>query len=208
MRFVDPDGRKLRIAGKAETVIGDLARVVATNRGSELVNTLIDSNSQYEIRTTFFRRSSGFKILPNPKGGTINGIIYADDPWNKGENNIMYDGWEISSSDEHLSFAEERAVSFGNYLREAYGMTTFRESYESIGIKKGDKDLRQFRANEKDKVSNFKSLGGNKAKNSFGFSYTRGNKTHYMIISQDKDKNIEIKSYKNKDEYNEAAAKW
>ena len=185
-----------------------------------------DSGSLYEINTVFLKSNSIFVYAPNFGGGIKFLINYADDPWTTGENDIMYDGWEIlghemqhgtdfedgvinfGSNEEHIRYAERRAVSFGNYLREAYGITSFRESYKKVGIEKGDKGLRQYKAKDNEKVSNFKALGGNKVGNSFGFSYKRGKKNQFMIISHDKNRTLNIKFYDDEDEYKNATEDW
>lgn len=165
-------------------------------------------------------------MAPDFRDGFKYPIKYANDPWTTGENDIMYEGWEIlghemqhgsdfedgliqftSSMDSQLPFAEGRAVSFGNYLRESYGMNSFRSSYDGKTWN-GDKSFRQFKVSNSDKVSNFKSLGGNKDGTSYGFSYTRANKNKYMVISYDKDKNLNINYYDNEDEYKKATENW
>lgn len=118
---------------------------------------------------------------------------------------------------------EPRAVSFGNYLRQAYSLSPLREQYGNI---KGD--FHQFAGNEE--ISNFTTLGNNSDKTSYGFSYTKtttivesyktflGIKmpdktrtetaTYYMTVSRDKNNNVSFQTFSNEEAYKKATSNW
>jgi hypothetical protein len=66
------------------------------------------------------------------------------------------------------------------------------------------------------KYDNFQSLGNNKDKTSYGYSYTtttyqEGNEktdTKYIIVTMDKDKAFTYRRYDNEDEYKRATKGW
>ena len=118
---------------------------------------------------------------------------------------------------------EPRAVSFGNYLRQAYSLSPLREQYGNI---KGN--FHQFTGNEE--ISNFTTLGNNSDKTSYGFSYTKtttivesyktflGIKTpdktrtetatYYMTVSRDKNNNVSFQTFSNEEAYKKATSNW
>jgi hypothetical protein len=134
-------------------------------------------------------------------------------------NNVFNSTNAVYSKD----IAEPRAVSFGNYLRNAYSLSPSREKY---GLIKGD--FHQFGGG--DKISDFTTLGNNSDKTSYGFSYTKtttkvesyitafGNKipdkksttsaTYYMTVTMSENKNATYKIYDNEDEYRKATQGW
>ena len=120
---------------------------------------------------------------------------------------------------------EPRAVSFENYLRDAYGLEPSRNKYGSI-----DGNFHQFSGNGSEKISNFTTLGSNEDGTSMGFSYTKTTTTvlsykkfgilkvpnetktetttYYMTVSMDADKNVTYQIYNNKKDYNNATSGW
>lgn len=118
---------------------------------------------------------------------------------------------------------EPRAVSFGNYLRQAYSLSPLREQYGNI---KGN--FHQFTGNEE--ISNFTTLGNNSEKTSYGFSYTKTTTivesyktfldiktpdktrtetaTYYMTVSRDKNKNVSFQTFNNEEAYKKATSNW
>lgn len=118
--------------------------------------------------------------------------------------------------------AEPRAVSFANDLARAYSLA-LRETYGSL-----EGDFYQFSGG--DKISNFKLLGSNSDKTSFGFNYTKTTtttvgqrmsawgipepirktetSTYYMTVNMDELKNVTYQIYDNEEEYKKAIFNW
>ena len=186
--FIDPDGRKIRLANNYAGAMENIARIVATSYGSHVINQLISDPKTYTMRSVFFTTSSDF----DPDNRRIR---YVGNPWRKtvyrdgGANTSMtVMGHEIFHAYEHtrIGFTKEnvresfklrnaletRAVSFANYLRAAYGLE-LRNQYPPY-----EGDFNQFAGGDRsEKISDFTTLGGNKSGTSMGFSYVKTTKT-------------------------------
>ena len=123
----------------------------------------------------------------------------------------------------NVNITEPRAVSFANYLREAYNLTPLRERYGGI-----QGNFHQFRADEL--ITDFKQIDMSKDQTKIGYSYTKTttivdsyktiynrrfpDKTHtetsnnYIIVSRDKDNNISFEEYDSYDKYAKSREKW
>lgn len=216
--------------------IENIAKIAATKLGNYVMNHLISKNEVYTLNSTFWTSSSSY----NPRSRDIN---YVGNPWYK---TIPHDGGALTSmiamgheafhafdhsnyvfNSDNASYSrnlvEPRAVSFGNYLRQAYSLLPLREQYGNI---KGN--FHQFAGNEI--ISNFQTLGNNSDKTSYGFSYKKtttivesykslwGIKvpdktrtetaTFYMTVSRDKNNNVSFQTFDNKEAYNKAISNW
>ena len=237
VNFIDPDGQIVRLANNYTGGIENIAKIVATSLGSQVMSHLIRQKDVYTLNSTFWTASSSY----NPKSRDIN---YVRNSWYKeipfdGEalNSMIAMGHETFHAFDHSNYVfnsenaeyskslvEPRAVSFGNYLRESYSLSPLRNEYGNI---KGN--FHQFPSNEK--ISNFTTLGSNSDKTSYGFSYTRtttivesykkgflGIKipdktrtetaTYYMTVSRDKNNNISFQTFDNEEAYKKATSNW
>ncbi len=231
IRYIDPDGREIRLANNYAGGMENIARIAATSLGSQVMSHLIGQRGTYYLNSTFLTTSSGY----NPKNGDIN---YVGNPWYR---EIPGDGGALTSmvamghesfhayeSSRGIGRDEPGAVSFANYLRESYSLTPLREQY-TLGGRQIEGNFHQFGSNEK--ISDFKTLGNNSDKTSYGFSYTKtttivesykkgflGIKTpdktrtetttHYMTVSKDKNNNASFRTYNNEEEYKKATSNW
>jgi RHS repeat-associated protein len=226
MKYVDPDGRRIKIANNAEQALANLAKIAVTFRGSAVLDRLINSKQTYSVKGVFFSSSSTYDDVEN----TVN---YVKSPW---INNV--DGGSISSElamGHELYHAyqddlfmiqhyngemkgrknlEEGAVGFTNYLRQSWGQLPLRNTYKSMAAKYGRFNPQYFSAEAK--YENFHSLGNNKDETSHGYSYNTtiyqdgGKKTatKYIIVTKDKDKTFTYRIYDNEDAYKRATEGW
>ena len=238
IKFVDPDGREIKLANNYSGAMTNIAQIAATSLGSQVISQLINRNETYTMRSTFFSASSSY----NPRNRTIS---YVGNPW---YNQVPRDGGALTSmiamghesfhAFDHSSYAfdsgnagdrrgvlEPRAVSFANYLRNAYSLDPLRNSYGSI---KGN--FNQFSGNGSEKISDFTTLGSNERGTSMGFSYTKTTETvlsykkfgmfkipdetkteiatYYIIVSMNADKNVSFQIYNNEEDYHNATSNW
>ena len=236
VNLVDPDGQIIHLADNYKQGIENIARIIATSLGNQIISHLIDQIDVYTLNSTFLSESSSY----NPRNRTIN---YVKSPWYK---EIPYDGGALNSMiamghetfhaydhsyhrfdsnnlEYRKDYLEPRAVSFGNYLRESYSLAPLRNGYGDI---KGD--FHQLSSNEN--ISDFKTLGTNSEKTSYGFSYTKTTTTvesykmfgkirvpiktktktatYFMTVSRDKDNNISFQTFNNEEAYKKATSNW
>ena len=183
IRFIDPDGREVKLANNYAGAMYNIAQIAATSLGNVVMSNLISSRATYTMNSTFWSSSSSY----NPANKYVN---YVKNPW---DSQIPHDGGSLSSmiaagheiwhsfdhnnnifDAKHAPYMrdvlEPRAVSFANYLRSAYSLLPLREQYTLNGRQIAG-NFHQFAANEK--ISNFTALGNNADKTSYGFSYTK-----------------------------------
>jgi hypothetical protein len=238
--YVDPDGNAIKLADNYGGAMANIAQIAATSLGSQVISQLIGRNETYTMNSTFWTSSSSY----NPSNRTVNYVaspIYSEIPIDGGAlNSMIAMGHEtfhafdhsINVFDEaHAAYSrtttEPRAVSFGNYLREAYSLSPLREQYTLNG-RQIQGLFHQFGANEK--ISNFTTLGNNAAETSYGFSYTKTTTTvesyknyawgrvpdktktetatYYMTVSRDKNNNVSYQIYNNEADYQKATSNW
>ena len=221
LKFIDPDGQKVRINNYYNNAVSNYAQIAATQMGNNMLSYLENQVETYSLNSTFLRSSSSY----NPQNRTIS---YVGSPWFK---KVPYDGGYLNSmvamghelfhAYDHASglfnkdnvnknYLEPRAVSFGNYLRQAFSLQPLREKYSNI---KGD-----FHQNfGNDKITNLINLdSGN---NKYGYSFDRTQYNYvvesnglprlintdttkfYMIINIDDNNNITHQIYNSKSEY-------
>ncbi len=229
--YVDIKGQKLRIANNYKVGMENIAKIAATSLGKEVLNRLINIKyGTYYLKSTIFSKSSKY----NPNTGDI---YYVGNPWSTDVdggvlNSMTAMGHEAFHAFDHsfmgravgnVNITEPRAVSFANYLREAYNLTPLRERYGGI-----QGDFHQFRADEL--ITDFKQIDISKDKTKMGYSYTKTttivdsyktiynrrfpDKTHtetsnnYIIVSRDKDNNISFEIYDSYDKYAKSREKW
>lgn len=181
IKYIDPDGRVVRLANNYAGGMENIARIAATSLGSQVMSHLIGRREVYTLNSTFLTFSSGY----NPKNRNINYVgnpWYSELPGDGGAFNSMiamghetFHGLDHSigtfnSSNYRREITEPRAVSFENYLRHAYSLSPLREQY-TLGGRQIEGNFHQFGGNEK--ISDFTTLGNNSDKTSYGFSYTK-----------------------------------
>ena len=233
IKFVDTDGRKIRLADNYTGAMVNIAQIAATNSGNQVLSQLISSGDTYTMNSVFWSTSCEYDVgnrkinyVGSPSINTVGGGTW---------NSMLAMGHETFHAfdhDNHLfnaetapysrDVAEPRAVSFANDLARAYSLTS-RETYGSL-----EGDFHQFSGG--DKISNFKSLGSNSDKTSSGFSYTKTTttvvgqrmrpwgipepirktqtSTYYMTVNMDKNKNVTYQIYDNEEEYEKAISNW
>ena len=86
IKFVDPDGNKLRVANNASGVMYNLGKIVATHKGRMVVDRMITSAKTYTLDGTFWTMSSSYDY----KSRTIS---YVRNPWRS-----KVDGGSLSSA--------------------------------------------------------------------------------------------------------------
>ena len=238
IKYIDPDGKVVRLANNYAGGMENIAKIAATSQGSIVLNHLIGRRDVYTIRSTFLSGSSGY----DPKN---NNIYYVRNPW---YSSVPRDGGALTSmiamghetfhafdhsnnlfnsSNYNSEITEPRAVSFANYLRSAYSLSPLREQYTLDG-RQIEGDFHQFRGNEK--ISDFTALGNNADKTSYGFSYTKTTtivesyktyvwgrvpdktrtetSSHYITVSRDKNNNVSFQIYDNEEAYRKATSNW
>lgn len=86
IKFVDPDGNKLRVANNASGVMYNLGKIVATHKGRMVVDRMITSAKTYTLDGTFWTMSSSYDC-------TSRTISYVRNPWRS-----KVDGGSLSSA--------------------------------------------------------------------------------------------------------------
>ncbi|MDH6310682.1 RHS repeat-associated protein [Dysgonomonas sp. PFB1-18] len=235
LKYIDPDGRKIRIANNLAGAMENVAKIAATTFGGQIMSRLISRNETYTMNSVFWSDDSAYKALENGDGL----ISYVGNPMSRTNGGWLksfiamghetmhgydhsYNAFNYKNAGASGEYTEPRAVSFENYLREVYGDTNFRNKYANI-----DGNFNQFTTNGNEKISNFSTIGNNKDKTSYGFSYVKrvnekevnrfgyqtgktitSEKTYYMTVSVDKNKNLTYKIYNNEKEYKAATGNW
>jgi hypothetical protein len=235
IKYIDPDGRVVRLANNYAGGMENIAKIAATSLGSQVMSHLIGRRETYTMNSTFWTRSSVY----NSNNGDIN---YVGNPWYSeigggAFNSMIAMGHETfhafdnsigvfnsSNADYRKDIVEPRAVSFENYLRQSYSLSPLREGYGNI-----QGNFRQFPSNEK--ISDFTTLGNNSDKTSYGFNYTKTTtivesykkgfwgmrvpdktrtetSTHFMTVSRDKNNNVSFQTFDNEDAYRKATSNW
>jgi len=230
MKFIDPDGRKLKWANRLP--LENVAKIAATNIGGQIINQLIDDKrSYYLIPTRFGAPTSEYDDRLSNKI-----IYYGVDPWFNWEGakmttetimgHEMFHAFDQSRGVFNDSrnvpyktrqFIEGNGVSFENYLRDVYSISPYRNQYVNSGIPDGSMDFYKF-SGSGEKITNFKALekGYDKKGFNMGFSYTKEIKNKegsqiqnlYMIITSSKSSEITFQIYDNEDEYKKATSGW
>ena len=132
-----------------------------------------------------------------------------DHAWREHNFQIRFYKGEITNS----LYLEKQAVSFENYLRTTYGDNNIRRKYEGL---KGGKEWEFFPYNRNrndELITNFSQLGHNRNKTSLGFSYEKSvnngkSVKQYLIISTDKNDNLNYRIFNSKEEYDKATFNW
>ena len=216
VKYIDPDGREIKLANNYAGAMENIARIAATSMGNQVISRLIEQREVYTLRSVFSTYSSNY----NSNDRSIN---YVRNPWHKevprdggAFNSMIAMGHETYHAFESSYFMprnEPGAVSFANSLREAYSLSPLRNRYTLDGQQiRGN--FRQFESSEK--ISDFTTLGNNADKTSYGYSYnktttvdgTTSTTTHYMTVSMDKNKRVSFKTYDNEEAYRNATQGW
>jgi hypothetical protein len=231
-----PGVEEVRIENNYEGAMENIARMVATKKGEEIMSHLISTRigvGVYKLKGVFWADDAKYDYNDNY-------IYYVANPWGKEYSKLQgggaYNSWismghEFFHAYDHYMrefraanaeimkpYLERRAVSFGNHLRQAYSLSPLREGY---GIYKGN--FHQFPSNEE--ISDFTKLGNNADKTSYGFSWTKTTtfivnyKTfekrtettnHFIIVSMDKNNNnkASYKLFNDEETYKNATSNW
>jgi RHS repeat-associated protein len=238
IKFIDPDGQKIKLADNYGGAMANIAQIAATSLGGQVINQLISRNETYTMNSTFWTSSSSY----NPSSRAVNYVaspLYSEIPYDGGAlNSMIAMGHEtfhafdhsigvFNSSNYKRDITEPRAVSFANYLRQSYSLSPLREQYR-LGGRKIEGNFHQFGSNEK--ISDFTTIGNNADKTSYGFSYTKTTTivetyinyawgrvpdktrtetaTYYMTVSRDKNNNASFQIYNSEEEYKKATSNW
>jgi len=240
--FIDPDGQKVKLANNHAGAMTNIAKIAATSLGSHVMNRLISNPKTYTMSSTFFSRASEFvpdsrniNYVGNPwldevprDGGLLTSMIaMGHESWHASDHTeIGFTNKNVEESFNLRNALETKAVSFANYLRDAYSLEPSRNQYVPY---KGD--FHQFTGGGgSEKISNFTTLGTNKDETSMGFNYTITTKTvlsykkfgvfkvpdetktetatYYMTVSMDADNNVSFQIYNNMENYNNATSNW
>ena len=86
IKYVDPDGNKLRVANNASGAMYNMAKIVATSGGRVVADRMIGSGKTYNLEGTFWTGSSSYDY----KSRTIS---YVKNPWRS-----RVDGGSLSSA--------------------------------------------------------------------------------------------------------------
>lgn len=235
IKYIDPDGRVVRLANNYAGGMENIARIAATSLGSQVMSHLIGRREVYTLNSTFWTESSTYNsnnryinYVANPwyskiDGGAFNSMIaMGHETLHAFDHSVG--AFNSSNADYRKNIIEPRAVSFENYLRQSYSLSPLRDGYGSI-----EGNFHQFPSNEK--ISDFTTLGNNADKTSYGFSYIKtttivesyktgflGIKipdktrtetaTYYMTVSRDKNNNASFQIYNNEEEYRKATSNW
>ncbi|WP_418236193.1 RHS repeat domain-containing protein [Coprobacter fastidiosus] len=225
VNYIDPDGKIIKIANNRVNALTYFAKIAATNIGSTRMNDLIRSTQTYTAKSVFLTKNSEYDVSSNT-------IYYVNDSWysdidggSPSEYALL--GHELDHAwREHnfqirfykgettnVLYLEKQAVSFENYLRTAYGDNSIRRKYEGL---KGGKEWEFFPYNlnrNNELITNFSQLGHNRNKTSLGFSYEKSvnngkSVKQYLIISTDKNDNLNYRIFNSKEEYDKATFNW
>jgi RHS repeat-associated protein len=218
--LIDKAGRDIEIGNNTAGALLNLAKIVVTSKGQEVLDRLIDSKQKYTANAVFLTRSSQY----DEDNNTIN---YVGNTWYRSidggsARNELIMGHEVYHAYQDDTFQiprqnriglEQGAVSFENYLRDVYGDNQKREQYSNVpGGEKGRFSPGKWNL-DNEKVNSFEQLGNNEKKSSFGFSYTKksdkkSQQSLYLIVSVDDDKNFKYQIFNSKKEYEKATKSW
>jgi hypothetical protein len=137
--FVDKEGSDIIIGNNTAGALFNLAKIVATSKGQEVVDRLIDSEQRYTANAVLFTRNSQY----DENSSTIN---YVGNTWyssidgGSAKNELImghdiYHGFQDNTfqiPNQNRIGLERGAVSFENYLRDVYGDNQKREQYSNV----------------------------------------------------------------------------
>lgn len=223
VKFVDPDGKVVNIANNREGALKNLAKIVATTYGQEILNSLIKSQSTYKMKSVFWSGSSKYENetvyyvgdtwLSSIDGGSAsNEVIMGHEAYHAYQDESRQISWYKGKIGNVLEL-ERGAVGFENYLRSVYGDSKMRVRYSGlVGGEEGKFKPLFFNLNQ-EKITNFTSLGNNEKKTSFGFSFEKKSKKsdtskYYLIVSSDENNNFNYQLYSKEEEYKKAILNW
>lgn len=224
IKYIDPDGQRIRIANNTQGALTNLAKIAATPGGQMVVNRLINSAQVYNAKGVFSSFFSdydeGNKTVRYVKSPWMNAdgasltseIAMGHELYHAYQDDLMAIRYNSEGGVRNRIALEEGAVGFANYLRISLGEYPLRDQYKGLpGGEKG-KFSPHFGMRTTEKYSDFTQLGHNSNKTSYGFSYnvTSGKNisTMYIVVSQDKDKNFSYNIYRTEDEYKNATQNW
>ena len=182
--YIDPDGRKLRLADNYKQGMTNIAMMAATTQGRIVLDKVIDDNRYtHTFSSCFFVGGSGYKFCTqsgtygrhsisntlnkSDGGGAINSMLAMAHELYHSYQRSCNPNTSCDYFPENKPEFEPGTVSFANNLIQAYNLGATRSTY-SLGMQG---DFNQFN-NLTERITNFTELGGNANQTSFGFSYT------------------------------------
>jgi hypothetical protein len=149
IKYVDDDGRSIKIFPKGNINAKSFIEVAATQKGGEKLKAIINSSSPFKIEkaTSWGESSYDSKRLTIRYKESNSLYLNFNDTWSKSGATIF--GHEMSHAYDHLTGqlfsnyggkqflnfnkTERNAGDFGNYIRSVYNMTFYRDEYRQKG---------------------------------------------------------------------------
>ena len=222
INLIDPTGMSAEhiiIKNNTNDALTKLAKIAATDRGSERLNRLRSSPHKYNMSSVFWTSNARYDGLGTT--GEARTVHYPSSIWRLGieggsPGSVYATGHEFQHAYDHeqgISLYDRRqneisAVNFGNYLRSVYGEDDMRTAYSGLGLKFSNDP--SFYNLENEKITDFNQTFEHSANgNTFlGFNYNKsknGKKSNEYIISvRGKDGSFNYHKYDNEKEYKEA----
>ena len=136
IKYIDYDGCIIHLADNYTGGMENIAKIAATTLGSFVLNQLIERKEIYTLNSTFWTSSSSYDS-DNRKINYVRNPLYKEIPYDGGAlNSMIAMGHETFHAFDHSNnefnsknavyskaFLEPRAVSFENYLRQAYSLS-------------------------------------------------------------------------------------
>ena len=171
--IIDIEGYTIRLVNNRSNAMDYLAQILATSLGREFVSKVIDSSDNYYFIglpfTTEFYPSLGFIFyLQNKYSTRIDGGIIT--PMISFAHELMHAYEDATIGIKNRSYAEWQAVSFANYIREAYSLSPQRVHY--TGVPDGNFHMYQS-PDSKEMISDFSYVGSSADNTLHGYSYTK-----------------------------------
>ena len=141
LKYIDDNGEKIRLAGSREVrkqTRKDLAKIMATNIGRQIIKRLRVSKSTYVIGNASSVKKTRYKnkwYSINPSINYYQGdakVEGANTPGFVGLGHELYHAYQdetVGISGKNVQNLEYGAVKFGNYLRETYSTGQLRSTY-------------------------------------------------------------------------------
>ena len=229
--YVDPDGRKIRLPNNYKGGMRNIAMIAATSCGQSVVTQLISKPETYTFKSIFFSAYCRYNLynrtayyVGNPlrssiptDGGYLNSMTAMAHEMFHCYDHSLHQNISAEKISANKNILEPRAVSFANYLRQAYSLYPLRSKYSNI-----NGNFNQFN-NLYERITNFTELGGNHDGTCYGFSYTKtiitpaktlfgkaksSSKEYFMTVSRSGDYIVSVRIYNNRRDYDEATKDW
>lgn len=168
LKYIDPDGRKLKLVNMPDRTLENIARLAATNEGNRMLSYIIGhqktinaTGQLLSVESTYEDYYADYVLNPSIKlyGAPLTSYIAMGHELRHSYDHLNGEFKTTKLIDRNtLKTVEGNAVSMENYLRQVYSLTPLRDQYPSTGIPKGSPDFFKFPAGS-ERISNFKFLG-------------------------------------------------